>query len=141
MARLTDLAPYYFGGRRLSSWPFDDMDFPFSSADVKAAFKMDVEEEDNQYLVSAELPGLTKDNIDVELNDGYLTITAEKSSSEESEKKNYLLRERTNWRQTRSVFLKDPDASKISAKLEDGVLSIVVPKLEEKANATKVTID
>ena len=141
MARLTDLAPYYFGGRHLSSWPFDDMDFPFTSADVKAAFKMDVEEEDSLYRVSAELPGLTKDNIDVELNDGYLTITAEKSSSEESEKKNYLLRERTSWRQTRSVFLKDPDASKISAKLDGGVLTIVVPKMEEKANATKVTID
>ena len=93
------------------------------------------------YAVNAELPGVTREQIDVELNEGNLSITINKKEVEEEKGKNYLLKETGEWTATRSIYLKDAAIEGLSAKLEDGVLSINVPKLEAKVSVTKVNID
>ena len=129
--------------------PFEMLDEIFSALPIDTlanvsvnagAFKMNVEDAGNGYLVTAELPGVTRDQIDVELNEGNLTITIDKKESEE-QGKNYLLKETSSWTATRSVYLKDASIAGLSAKLENGILTINVPKVEEKANVTKIAID
>ena len=114
---------------------------PFSSAVSDGAFKMDVEDAGTAYVVTAELPGVNKDEIDVELNEGRLSISVDKRESEEHKAKNFLHKETREWSATRGVYLKDAATEGLSAKLEGGVLTINVPKQDEKANVTKVFID
>ena len=143
---MAGLIPYDRYGRALRSWPFgsfDDLfDAPIQALTSQAAgFKMDVEDSGDAYVVSAELPGVTRDQIDVELNEGRLSISVQKKESEERSDKNYLLKETGEWSATRGVYLKDAATAGLSAKLDGGVLVVNVPKQEEKANVTKVSID
>ena len=125
-----------------SVFPFDDVFSDFlAPVSTPADFKMDVEDAGDAYVVSAHVPGVTRDQIDVELNEGRLSITVNKQDSEEQKAKNYLQRETGEYSCTRGVFLKDAATSGLSAKLADGVLTVNVPKQDEKANVTKVCID
>ena len=130
--------------------PFEMLDEIFSTLPIDAlatvssgtgTFKMNVEDTGAGYVVAAELPGITREQIDVELNEGNLRITVEKKEDEEQQGKNYLLKETSSWTATRSIYLKDASIAGLSAKLEDGVLTINVPKIEEKLNVTKIAID
>ncbi|RVU97154.1 Hsp20/alpha crystallin family protein [Coriobacteriales bacterium OH1046] len=128
--------------------PFEMLDEIFSALPIGTlatasvgTFKMNVEDTGTSYAVTAELPGVTREQIDVELNEGNLSITINKKEVEEEKGKNYLLKETGEWTATRSIYLKDAAIEGLSAKLEDGVLSINVPKVEAKVNVTKVNID
>ena len=140
---MTSLIPYDRYQRALRTWPFDDLfDVPFQAITGAAdVFKMDVEDTNDGYVVTAELPGVTRDQIDVELNEGRLSISIDKKESDEHKGKNYLLKETGEWSATRGVFLKDAATEGLTAKLEGGVLTVSVPKQAEKANVTKVSID
>lgn len=130
----------------LSRWPFDAFDDFFEApmatlSREQQSFKMDVEDCGDAYQVSAELPGVTRDMIDVELNEGRLSISVDKKESDEKKAKNYLYKETREWSATRGVYLKDAAIEGLSAKLEDGVLSVNIPKLQEQTNVTKINID
>ena len=119
---------------------FDDMlDFP--RAVSSKAFPVDVEDKGDAYEVKAYLTGVTKDNIDVELNEGRLSISVKVEEKEEDKDKNFLQREFTAYTATRGVYLKDAASEGLSAKYADGVLTVSVPKYVEKKNVTKVAID
>lgn len=125
-----------------SVFPFDDVfDSFLAPASTPADFKMDVEDAGDKYVISAHVPGVTRDQIDVELNEGRLSITVDKKDSDEQKAKNYLQRETGEYTCTRGVFLKDAATAGLSAKLADGILTVNVPKQDEKANVTKVSID
>ena len=144
---MTSMIPYDRYQRALAHpWLLDGLDTlfgaPFQTLSTAAAgFKMDVEDTGDGYVVSAELPGVTKDQIDVELNEGHLSISVNKTESEEISGKNYLHKETSEWSATRGVYLKDAATEGLSAKLDGGVLTISVPKQVEKPNVTKVAID
>ena len=128
--------------------PFEMLDEIFSALPIdtlatvsSGTFKMNVEDTGASYTVTAELPGVNRDQLDVELNEGNLTISVEKKESEEEQGKNYLLKETSSWTARRSVYLKDASIAGLSAKLENGILTINVPKVEEKLNVTKIAID
>ena len=126
-------------------WPFssdwDDLfKWPTEMTDA-GAFKMDVEDAGDKYVVSAHVPGVTKDEIDVELNEGRLSVSVDHKESDEQKDKNYLHKETSEWQATRGVYLKDAATAGLTAKLADGVLTVNVPKQVEQANVTKVTID
>ena len=125
--------------------PFDMLDdllAPAATAATKViGFKMDVEDAGDKYVIAAELPGVNRDQIDVELNEGRLSISVNKTETEEHKAKNWLQKETTEWSATRGVYLKDASIEGLSAKLSEGVLTVIVPKVSEKANATKVVID
>lgn len=124
-----------------SAFPFDMLDDFFTPVSTPADFKMDVEDAGDHYVVSAHVPGVKRDQIDVELNEGRLSISVDKKESDEEKSKNYLQKETGEYSCTRGVFLKDAATSGLSAKLADGVLVVNVPKQDEKANVTKVSID
>lgn len=125
-----------------SVFPFDEMfDNFLTPVSAAADFKMDVEDAGDAYVVSAHVPGVTRDQIDVELNEGRLSISVNKKDSDEQKGKTWLQRETCEYSCTRGVFLKDAATSGLSAKLADGVLTVNVPKQDEKANVTKVAID
>lgn len=143
---MSSMVPYDRFGRGLRrSFPFDNFfdDFftsPLVSSPSDAAFKMNVEDAGEAYVISAHLAGVTRDEIDVELNEGRLSITVDKKETEEEKGKNYLHKETREWSATRGVYLKDAAVEGLSAKLEDGVLTVNVPKQVEKANVTKIHI-
>lgn len=112
-----------------------------TSRDVApASFMMDVEERPDGYEIQATLPGVKRDEIDVELNEGHLNISVDKKDSEEVAKKNYIHRETSAYRATRSIYLKDADTTGLTAQLKDGVLTICVPKRRENSNVQKIEI-
>ena len=142
MAGMVPYSDYEKALRR--AWPFgaiDDFFAPVLSVDASDAFPMDVEDADDKYVVSAPLPGLKKDQIDVELNEGTLSVSVDKKESDEEKGKNYLHKETGEWSATRSVYLKDAATQGLTARYADGVLTVTVPKQSAKPNATKIAID
>ena len=143
---MASMIPYSNYERALRrQFPFDMFDdffaSPLTAVNANDAFKMDVEDAGTAYVITAHLAGVKRDEIDVELNEGRLSISVNKVESEEEQNKNYLHKETHAWSASRGVYLKDAATEGLSAKLEGGVLTINVPKQDEKANVTKVSID
>ena len=101
----------------------------------RETFKLDVEETPEAFKIQAELPGVKKEELGLEFNDGVLTISVKKEENVEETKKNYLHRERRLTSMSRKIHLTEARADGIKAKLEDGVLSIELEK-ERKINKT-----
>lgn len=140
---MATMVPYERYDRALRRFfdPFDDF---FSAPVVRVSgdnFKMNVEDAGDKYVITAHLPGVSRDEIDVELNEGRLSISVDKKESDEEKKRNYLHKETSEWQASRGVYLKDAASEGISAKLENGVLTVDVPKQQAQSNVTKVTID
>ena len=121
---------------------FDDFmdDKPNYSMDI---MKCDIYEKDGAYHIEADIPGFKKDEISVDCEDGYVTITAEKNSENEenNEDKKYLKRERVYSKATRKFYVGDIDTNEIKAEFKDGMLSVIVPKEEKLPNKKSIQID
>lgn len=143
---MASLVPYNYGNRGIFDVGFGDVLNSFLGDDwpartlTRTSFKVDVEETDRAYVVSADLPGVKKDEIDVDMADGRLTISVAHSEATSDESKNYLHRERSYSSMTRSVCLPDIDATRIEAKLDEGVLTVNVPKVPEADRSTKIEV-
>ena len=123
---------------------FDDMfSHPFfrgSEHSQMPSMKTDVREKDGMYLLDIDLPGFDKNDIKAELNNGYLTISAEKSSSSDTsdEEKGYIRRERYSGQCSRSFYVGDNIKEEdIKAAYNNGTLTLTFPKdapkqIEEK---------
>ena len=127
---------------------FDDdwMDFPFKDEfwgkknplygkHAQNMMKTDIRETDGSYELDVDLPGFKKDEIQLELNDGYLTISAEKGlDKEEKDKKDkYIRRERYAGSMSRTFYVGESvTENDIHAKYENGILTLDVPKEEAK---------
>ena len=120
---------------------FDDMMDLSNMSFASKAFPIDVVDAGEGYEIKAYLTGVAKDDIDVELNEGRLSISVNVTEREEDAQKNYLQREFTSYSATRGVYLKDASSEGLSAKYADGVLTVTVPKISEKKNVTKIAID
>lgn len=103
-------------------------------------FRVDVKDNDNEYVVAADLPGIRKDEIDVAVNEGTLSISVNRNEEKEDKNERYIHRERRCSSMTRSIYLGDIEQTGITAKLEDGVLRITVPKKENRSNTIKVDV-
>lgn len=101
----------------------------FKNAFVPA---LDVYEDKENFVVTADLPGLRQDEIEAQVIDDILTIKAKRQQETEKKQKNYYRLERTQGSFSRSIALpKYVDVSKAKATYKDGVLELVVPKSEE----------
>lgn len=121
---------------------FDNLfdDFDISHKDLKG-MKCDIYEEDDKYKIVTDVPGFKKEDIKLELNNGYLTISAEKKQeNEEGDNKKYLRRERIYSKEMRQFYVGDIDIEEVKAEFKDGTLLVSVPK-EEKEKETKKVIN
>ena len=148
---------------------FND-DFFGRSVAMSNTFRMDVKEDNKKYIIEAELPGFTKEEITLDYNKDTLYIAAEhkqikEEAKEEKENKGeeanqaevklaeqeevkqveakqerYLHRERRNISMQRGIYLENINKEAIEAKFENGVLTVSVPKLEEPQGSFKITI-
>jgi HSP20 family protein len=103
---------------------------------------MDVVERDNEYLVKTEMPGVKKEDIQVSMENGVLTITAETKSEEKEEKEGRLIRqERRYGKYIRSLRLgTEIDSAQVKAAYKDGVLELTLPKAEA-VKPKKIAVD
>lgn len=93
-------------------------------------FKLDVQETDNAYIVEAELPGVSKEAVNISIHQERLSITVEVKEEKEQLHKNYIHRERHDVSMNRSLYLPEIKSDGVEASLENGVLTIKVPKIE-----------
>ncbi|MGH7801896.1 MAG: Hsp20/alpha crystallin family protein [Thermodesulfobacteriota bacterium] len=93
---------------------------------------VDIYETNDSFVVSADLPGLNKDEIQIDLKDNTLTLKGEKKFEEKVSKDNYIRVERSYGSFVRSFTLpQNVDPEKIKAKYKEGVLEVTIPKKEE----------
>ena len=100
------------------------------------AMKTDVKETADSYELVIDLPGVQKDNVQAELHDGYLTVTASTSQNNDAQDENgrYIRRERFSGSYSRSFYVGDAvTEADIKAKFADGVLKLDIPKNEPSA--------
>lgn len=102
--------------------------------------KIDVKDGKNEVVVKAELPGISEDELDIEVCDGVMTISGEKKEEKEEEKEGYYYKESHSGAFSRSFSLpSDVDEEKAEADMDKGVLKITLPKIKPK-KAKKVTL-
>lgn len=132
------LMPSIFNDRLFEDW----MDFPFRSVFsdrqnpivknyTAGMMKTDIKDKDGFYELDMELPGFKKEDVNAQLKDGYLTITANQNvrNEEKDEKGNYIRQERYTGQCSRSFFVgKDLKEEDIKAKFENGMLYLKFPK-------------
>lgn len=134
-------APDEFDRFRNMLGDFFSTDWPLRKSLTDDAFKIDVIEEDTQYIVEAEVPGVGKEDINVELNDGRLLISINKNEETETSSKHYVHKERHYSSMSRSLMLDDAKSEGIAAKLDNGLLRITVPREEKPNNSIRIDVE
>ena len=147
MANITTSNPF----RSLGSWdPMRDFRdlyremqtrFPFPNASPTPEIKIDVSETDQSYTVKAEIPGVTKEDIQVSIDRNQVSISAELRREKEEKGKEAVYTERYYGKQYRAFSLEhDVDDGKAAATYKDGILQLTLPK---RANPSqrKLTVD
>ena len=142
--------PSIFGENLFDDWmhfPFEDDFFgkknPLYGKHAKNLMKTDVRETDNSYELDIDLPGFKKDEVKLQLKDGYLTVNAAKGLDKDEKDKNgkYIRQERYAGAMSRSFYVgTDVQTDEIHAKFEDGILKLSVPKKDPKAVEDKTYI-
>ena len=133
MALIPRLMPNYLDNM------FDDFFTPARTDDF-SRMKCDIYLKDNNYIMEMDIPGFNKEDVNIEVDDNdYLTITAEKSTSNDSEDddKNYVRKERSYGKYQRSFYVGDIDKENIDATFENGILKVTMPKKEEEKSSKK----
>ena len=135
----------------LFSDPFEMMAMPqgrnpLYGKHAKNMMKTDIRETENGYELDMDLPGFKKEDVNLELKDGYLTIEANKAldKDEKDDKGRYLRQERWSGSCSRSFYVGDGvKPSDVSAKFENGILQIALPKAEQKKlpSTTSIAIE
>lgn len=131
---MSNLTPYR--QNRLASRPFslfgDDFLRPFFTPEAwNNNFRVDVKDVGDSYLLEADLPGMKREDVHIDVEDGVLTISCEVDDAKKEEKDNYVYNERRYDKMQRSFTLNGIDEGKITAEYENGVLKLKMPKLAE----------
>lgn len=130
------LVPSIFGESLLDDFfDYPEKSFSFRTSNANGLMKTDIKENENAFEVSIALPGVKKDDIEIELKDEYLTISATSNlkKDEEDKKSNYIRRERYYGSCSRSFYVGDAvTENDIKASYEDGILTLDIPKVEKK---------
>ncbi|CUS83436.1 Hsp20/alpha crystallin family protein [Candidatus Kryptobacter tengchongensis] len=144
---IRDLATEIFDLQREINRMFDRFFRGFEEEEelkmMKWSPRVDISETDDEYIVRADVPGVSKDDIKITIKDNVLTISGEKKQEKETKNENFHRIERVYGSFTRTFTL--PGAvkvDKVEARFKDGVLTIKLPKVEEaKAKEIEVKVD
>ena len=126
------LTPFY--SRNINAYnPFYEMErlekALFGDSTQPAVFRTDISDNGDAYIVESDLPGINKEDIDINIGDGILTVKAErKYESVDENSSKYLRRERAYGSFERSFNISDIDAENIDAEFKNGVLVLTLPK-------------
>ena len=142
-----ELIPFDRRNHRVSVYDpfraFDEMERAFFGSQQPAvlSFRTDVTDTGEAYKLEAELPGFKKEDIKVDLKDGYLTVTAQKNLDKEEHKGKRILRqERYSGSCTRSFYIGDVKAEDVKGKYDAGVLTLEFPKEDQRKLEEKRSI-
>ena len=134
----------YRGGLRDFSLLNDFMNFDKlekQTLNFKFGFASDIKENETSYIVEAELPGFEKEDIAVEFEDGILTVSAERKSTDEDKKDGYIRRERFVGKYSRTYSFEGVDGEQIKAKYDKGILVITVPKVQKSVVKKGISVE
>ncbi|KPU27895.1 hypothetical protein TR13x_00645 [Caloranaerobacter sp. TR13] len=145
---MPNLTPYNRRRNHMRSFikNFFDDDFFLSSADFfntnGLSMRADIKETDKEYIIEADMPGFSKEQIDITVNNGYITIKADRKDIIHEEREGYIRRERRYGTLQRTFRLQNVKEDEIKAKYENGVLKIILPKIKEgKDGVRKIDIN
>lgn len=118
---------------------FDDFGYPFAGNFMRS----DIRDTGKEYAIDIELPGVKKEDIDVHLDGGYLTVAVNVKEENKDERDNYIMQERRYGACRRSFRVGDGvKKSDVKAEYKDGILTLTVPKKEDtKDKDTKILIN
>lgn len=126
--------------------PFFDNIFNFSNLrkdfkDFDRLMKTDIQENEKNYILEIDMPGIRKEDINIEISNGYLSVSTHKDCSKREDKsENYIRRERFVGNIARTFYVGDISEECIKASLNDGVLSVCIPKENCICNKKKIQI-
>jgi HSP20 family protein len=114
---------------------------PAANQERNWAPAVDIREEENRYLLSADIPGVNRENIEITLENGVLNLKGERAGESITSEKEYRRKERVYGTFMRQFTLPETvDTQNISATVKDGVLNVVIPK-QAKPQPTRITIN
>lgn len=126
-------------GRSLFDTPLFG-DFGFN--EILPSMRMDIKVTDTDYVIIADVPGIPKENINIDIEEGYLTIATKAAKENNENNGKWVRRERFTSSQTQKIYVGDVKEEDIKAAVKDGVLTITIPKMEEKKPEKKtINID
>lgn len=132
---MDDVISGFFGGQR--GWPATSKAWATMPAGVVNP-AIDVTENDDSITLTAELPGLAEEDVDLTVREGVLTLKGEKKHERDEDKDNVHVTERSYGSFQRTMPVPDRvDADRISAKFDKGVLKVVMPKKAEAVSAAR----
>ncbi len=148
---MAGLIPFNRRGSRLINSGFDEFynmlddfftDNFFTSRNIiRDTFRVDIQEKEGEYIIEADLPGIKKDEISLELDDGRLNILVKTEENIENQDKNYIHKERNCTSMHRGIYLPDALNDGARARLENGVLVINIPKQEKLDSSKQIEIE
>ena len=106
----------------------DDFFSPMEMISGMNQFSADVRETNNEYLVSAELPGINKEDIKLDYDNNNLIIRAKRQEAHDDSRDNYIRKERSYGEISRSFYIDNVNKEGIRAKFDNGELKIILPK-------------
>ncbi|HIU64367.1 MAG TPA: Hsp20 family protein [Candidatus Avacidaminococcus intestinavium] len=115
--------------------------WPFTRSLAGDTFKIDIKENDNEYTIDAELPGITKEEVFLSFEDGTLKLGFNKEEVKDESTDHYIHKERRSSSALRNIYLKDATAEGIKARLDNGVLNVIVPKKAHADNAIQIEVE
>ena len=108
---------------------------------MEESINTEIKEKDDSYLLKAELPGVNKEDLQLDYNDGYLTISAVQNTNFENKNDNYVGQERCYKQVSKSFYFDNVEKEKIQAKFQDGILGVILPKKKvSKNDSSKIYI-
>ena len=106
---------------------------PFFSEKENKIMKTDIKEKDGNYVLEVDVPGYNKENIQIELHEGYITVTATHNEEKEDKNSKYLKRERFTGMCSRNYYVgENVKEEDVKANFKNGILTITFPKEPEK---------
>ena len=108
---------------------------------LRDTFKIDIQETDSEYRIEAELPGIKKEEIDLGIEEDNLCISVNRNEEVNKDGTNYIHRERRSSSMSRRVRLVNAKLDETKAKLEEGILTVTIPKNEKANSSLKIDID
>jgi len=102
--------------------------------------RVDIKETENAYVLVADLPGVPKEELQVEFHEGRLSIHVQHNEQVAAEKENYLCRERRSRSESRTFAFDNVNADEVSAHYKDGVLTVTLPKQETRTKRRRINI-